>query len=372
MRAAHKLHRARQGFTLLEMMVAVALSIIVTAALYALFIAQSRQFMTQDAQSYMHQNLRFGIDILSRSARMAGYGTGGEVTGELGFDPASLAVSNVATLPAVISYDSWSGGTDAITIVYADPTLEMMTAPNQINACSTSGISFPTNRPNYGTYLSSYGVGDYVICWDYAPATGTESYLWSVQSAGNSSTGGLGVTPITAGVFTDFDAVCDPADENLPPVMHCSRAHILTFYIDNTDDGVGPGSPQHPVLMMDLDFDFPSTGPSTDDVPLVDDIEDLQISYCPRSLATAVGGCESAAAWTDSLGTTSGPYDGTEVWMVRFSLVARSMREDERGVYRSSRPSLENHSPTDPEDGYYRQVLTTAVTARNLRMMHTP
>ena len=57
---------------------------------------------------------------------------------------------------------------------------------------------------------------------------------------------------------------------------------------------------------------------------------------------------------------------------VRFSLVARAMREDERGVFLSSRPSLENHSPTDPEDGYYRQVLTTSVTARNLRMMHTP
>ena len=99
MRAAHNQRRARRGFTLLEMMVAVALSIIVTAALYAMFIAQSRQFMTQDSQSYMHQNLRFAIDILSRSARMAGYGTGGEVTGELGFDPSSLAVSNVETCP---------------------------------------------------------------------------------------------------------------------------------------------------------------------------------------------------------------------------------------------------------------------------------
>jgi len=89
-------------------------------------------------------------------------------------------------------------------------------------------------------------------------------------------------------------------------------------------------------------------------------------------LAAAVGGCETAAAWTDSLGNTAGPYEGTEVWMVRFSLVARAMREDERGVFLSSRPSLENHSPTDPEDGYYRQVLTTSVTARNLRMMHTP
>ena len=31
----------------------------------------------------------------------------------------------------------------------------------------------------------------------------------------------------------------------------------MTFYIDDTDNAIGPGTPSHPVLMMDLNNNFP-------------------------------------------------------------------------------------------------------------------
>ena len=49
----------------------------------------------------------------------------------------------------------------------------------------------------------------------------------------------------------------------------------MTFYIDDTDNAIGR-YPSHPVLMMDLNNNFPNN----DDVPLVDNVEDLQIQYC--------------------------------------------------------------------------------------------
>ena len=57
----------------------------------------------------------------------------------------------------------------------------------------------------------------------------------------------------------------------------------MTFYIDNSDNGIGPGTPAHPVLMMDLNMNFPNN----DDIPLVDNVEDLQLDI---ALMVAING----------------------------------------------------------------------------------
>ena len=99
--------RSRSAFTLIELMMAVLISTIITSALFGLFKIQSRQLMHQDQQMAMHQNLRFAADILSRSARMAGYGTGGEVAGPMGYDYTADGTSDDYALPAIIA---WDGG----------------------------------------------------------------------------------------------------------------------------------------------------------------------------------------------------------------------------------------------------------------------
>jgi hypothetical protein len=158
----------------------------------------------------------------------------------------------------------------------------------------------------------------------------------------------------------DFTAV---VNDNLPPVMHCCRAQSVTFYIDNnSSDGVGPGSAEHPVLMMALDFDFVDGNPDGDDIPLVDDIEDLQLAYCP-----ADGDCQdNSGDWQNSLTRA----ESLEAWMMRYSLVARSSRIDKTRSEVSSEISLENNSGSGSADAYSRQALTSKVQFRNLRMLH--
>ena len=46
---------------MIELLIAMAIALFVVAALYGLFIVQSRQFLYQDMQMEMHQNLRFGV-----------------------------------------------------------------------------------------------------------------------------------------------------------------------------------------------------------------------------------------------------------------------------------------------------------------------
>lgn len=364
------IQRRRAGFTLIELMIAVLVSTIISSALFGLFKVQSRQLMHQDQQMSMHQNLRFAADILSRSARMAGYGMGGEINGPMGYDYSSDSTSEEYSLPAIISWDGGSSSPDAITLVYADPSLEMNTSVTTTEACSTSSLTFNMTHKNYSNLIGSYAASEMVMCWDYGASKGTESFLWQIDVAGSSSTGTIGVQD-NSGFYSDYDAVCG-SEENLPPILWCSRANVVSYYVDDDDsDGVGPGSADHPVLMMDLNYSYPSSGQAADDVPLVDEIEDLQIEYCPKS-----EDCTVESAWIDELALDdSGNYEGTTVWMVRFTIVARTQRTDLKNFggggtgHLKSRPAIANRNASSSGDNYHRTITSTEITVRNLRLL---
>jgi len=352
----------RLGFTLIELMVAVAISVIVVAGLYGLFTIQSRQFLLQDLQMGMHQNLRFSLDILSRSVRMAGYGTSGDTTGYWGWD--GSAINHALTLPAIITYNDWEAvnNTDAITVLYADPSLEMTTTPLSIQPCGATSLPFDMTTRNYSSLIGNYSAGELVMCWDLANQGGVTSYLWPIASDGDSTSGLLAVSDMTTGTYSDYTSICSTSN-NLPATMQCSKAHVVTFYIDNVEDASGPGTEGHPVLMMDLDMDWPSD----DDVPLVDDIEDLQIAYCLRNSDCSDENAESAGGpWINDRDLTA--VEGGQVWMVRMSIVARTSRIDPRERYTSKPPSLEDHDQIAASlDNYYRQSMTMNITTRNMR-----
>ncbi len=62
------------GFTLTEIMVALAVAGILLASIYNLYISQSKTYTVQEEISDMQQNARVAMDILSRHIRMAGFG----------------------------------------------------------------------------------------------------------------------------------------------------------------------------------------------------------------------------------------------------------------------------------------------------------
>jgi type IV pilus assembly protein PilW len=61
------------GFTLVELMIAMAIFGIASAALYASYQAQQNSYHTQEQVSDMQQNLRTALFFLNRDIRMAGY-----------------------------------------------------------------------------------------------------------------------------------------------------------------------------------------------------------------------------------------------------------------------------------------------------------
>ncbi len=338
----------RRGFTMIEMLIAILVSTVVVGGLYSVFNMQSRQFVYQDLQMEMHQNLRFATDMVTRSVRMAGYGTGGSVTGYSG------STGDDATLPVIMSWDgTGDGSTDGITVVYADPSLRMNTKPVAVS-CDTESVEFDLEVLDNDEKISEYAASELLLCSDYANLMGIESYLW-VITAVDTSGGTISVSDNSG--YSDYESVCE-SDENLSPSMLCSKAHIITFYIDGDDDETGPGSAEHPVLMMDLDKSWPED----DDVPLVDNIEDIQFEYCVDTTGDGVD-CTDDDNWSDSITAAQ----GDDVWMVRLNIISRSSRKDPQNLRSSTRPSLANHSGASSSDGYYRQVLVTEVAVRNIR-----
>ncbi|MBV5329870.1 MAG: PilW family protein [Chlorobium sp.] len=73
------------GFTLIELMLTVAISGIIIAAIYAAYISQQRTYLTQEQVAEMQQNIRAGLDTMVREIRMAGY------------DPTSFSGASIVT-----------------------------------------------------------------------------------------------------------------------------------------------------------------------------------------------------------------------------------------------------------------------------------
>lgn len=350
---------ARHGFSLLEMMVAVFIGVFIVGALYALFRNQQRQFLYQDLQMEMHQNGRLAIDVLSRSGRAAGSGTIGWTAGVFGWDGNSDSV-----MPAIISYNNTGpNGSDAITLVSMEPSLLVETMGSFVPACNTDVLNFDPGRLLIRERLEQINEGDVMLCYDYTAPSGGRSFMWPVTAEPVATDGSVYITNGVAS-YGDYAGACEDG-QNLPPAMTCSRAQVVTYYIDADDtDGTGTGSAAHPTLMMDLDFQ----SPDDDDVPVVEDVEDLQIQYCMSR-----NDCASAGGWENGVDTYSDPKsdnDADDVAMIRFLVTIRSSRTDPERLYSGHRIDVaDNTGWTGVEDEYFRQVLSIEVAVRNMRLL---
>jgi type IV pilus assembly protein PilW len=85
--AARRRFAGRQdGFTLVEVLIVVAISIIVLAGIYSVFQAQQRAHLTNSQVVEMQQNMRAALFLMEREIRMAGYSP--TMNADAGFDAA--------------------------------------------------------------------------------------------------------------------------------------------------------------------------------------------------------------------------------------------------------------------------------------------
>lgn len=72
-----------QGFTLVELLVAMAIGTIVLASIYGAYLVQQRHYIAQSQVAEMQQNIRAGMNLITRDIRMAGYDPSGEANAKI-------------------------------------------------------------------------------------------------------------------------------------------------------------------------------------------------------------------------------------------------------------------------------------------------
>jgi prepilin-type N-terminal cleavage/methylation domain-containing protein len=127
-----------RGFTLVELMVAMAVGLVVLGAIYALFSVQSKHLANQEQIAELHQNARVAMDIMVREITMAGYNQRSD-------NPTAAAVPRCTN--ALVA-----AGTPCVGITNAaDDTIGFVADING-NGNTTAGEANPSENIAYDRY----------------------------------------------------------------------------------------------------------------------------------------------------------------------------------------------------------------------------
>jgi prepilin-type N-terminal cleavage/methylation domain-containing protein len=359
---------SRAGFTLVELMISVALSTMLGILIYTVFIEQSKAYRIQADMSSMQQNLRVAMELITRDVATAGLGTGFD-GGTWGADGQN-GVSNKPIYGLRIRDNHPMGfGHDAIEILMMDPDRSTWayTDSNAAKTCGTTTIQFSTQD---ALMAESYGnaapLFQRIMCYTSSGQLGrSQSYIWNVQGTGDGATG---VVPVVANSQTDFTNNCL---NSLPSHLICGPPVWLAYYIDqDSADGKGIGSVALPVLYLVPDvFAALDVGgyPADSDIPVALGIEDLQVVSCEAGVGND---CEMATSWGPTYDLD--PFTGTNTWSnmsaVRVLLTARTLRPDVERTSVSSPIDIDTsdtYAPGSGLDSYHRRVARTQITVRN-------
>jgi type IV pilus assembly protein PilW len=112
-----------RGFSLVELLIAMAVGMVILGAMYGLFTIQSKQLGNQDVITEMQQNARMALDIVTREVRMAGYNPSGTLTRCTGTTPtASTTCVGIRTAAAsTISFTTDLNGNGSLASGSANP-----------------------------------------------------------------------------------------------------------------------------------------------------------------------------------------------------------------------------------------------------------
>jgi hypothetical protein len=234
-----------QGVSFIEVLIALAMTAIVTTAVFQLYITQHKNYMTQDDITNIQQNARAAIDEMSRSIRMAGYG-----------------------VPACV---------EAIEAYNTDPDTIVLNF--RVDNCDTylsDPMPLPSAELKCATVISCFEEDQWVYIFEPDSGGGEWFQITEVQAAAKH------IQHNTMSLSRAYGA------DAILISMHC-----IKYYVDNTTD------PDHPNLMIqfmghppqvyaenvsDLQFTYKMKNGMTVDEPiLIDNLREVCISVTARS-----------------------------------------------------------------------------------------
>ena len=151
---SYSLKNNEQGFTIVELVVGLAISLILMGIAVKIFLVQQRAYNVQGQLSEMQQNIRAATDMIVRETKMAGYNPTGASFNGITYDTSQLRI-----LADLDGDGAATGTTEDITYKY----FNTVDYPLQIKRKSGSGNFQPLSE------------NIQVFTFDYLDATGSST-----------------------------------------------------------------------------------------------------------------------------------------------------------------------------------------------------
>ena len=160
-KAHHPSPGSDRGFTLVELMIAMAVGLVLLGAMYGVFTMHNKIFGTQEQIAEMQQTARTAMDMMTREIRMAGY----DPLGSAGAGVVSAA-SNAINFTLDITDNAGTGSSDGDTgDSNENITYSLYTPVDGIQKLGRKSTASATNEP----------VAEHVqsLAFQYRDASGT-------------------------------------------------------------------------------------------------------------------------------------------------------------------------------------------------------
>ncbi len=184
----------KKGLTLIELLVAMAITGIVAGAIFTAFQSQQKGYLIQEQAAEMQQNLRAAMDFMVRDIRMAGYSQGAPGFGITDICPRDKTYTIDVTITGNGAFEftadfddngTLSGGETISYSVYDSP----VDAPDGINDLGrNSGAGRQLVAENIEALGFAYAFdadGDGNL--DTYSAGGNQAVIWAVDSDGDNN-----------------------------------------------------------------------------------------------------------------------------------------------------------------------------------------
>lgn len=237
-----------RGFSLIELMVALAIAGIVLLGLSVYFVSSSRAFSETERISRQIENGRYASALLAEEIRHAGF------YGEVG---------NVQTLPP----------TSAIALPGAlpDPCATVIADIKAALPLAIQGVDAPDTVP---TCLTNHLAGTDVIVVRRARTT-TVAAASAGPAAGNGYYTQVAYCPSADPMFVVAQTGFDLRAKDCNAINPVRQLHVYIYYIASCSITCGGGGPQIPTLKR---AELTAGGTFTI-APLVEGIENMQFEY---------------------------------------------------------------------------------------------
>jgi prepilin-type N-terminal cleavage/methylation domain-containing protein len=299
------------GFSLLEVLIAMVITVIITGVMYAFMFSSENTFRREPELIERQQNIRVAMDLIQRDLTNAGAGMGPFIqvfTNSLdNYTPGSFTQVGSVIVPGEFP--------DVLEMIVAsgdcpDVTLEPSDGCPGSNPCPYSGenlntaFEFPSCYPSPGFMMIFYEDGPPRLGWGHLIHSGNRKVNFPGGQQPNQSEFGPGIQPSDFGMpnrvgmlsLVRYEIAPDPLDQNVPCLWRSTYGGI-----DYTDTGGAPPYLEPPGPGWDL---------------IARGVEDLQVQYLTHAAWAALPNAydapnEPGAAgfWLDTPGVICG--DGT-------------------------------------------------------------